>query len=250
MTFRKGDIVEVINEEHFYSREYPVGTTWTVARDQESGYYQVYVYDSNQTDRGGQAIFWAYNLQLIKRAEKVEGEKEMKFKKDDIVEVTEVDNCNGIEYPVGTQLRVIKDQKPDAWVVHVYDSKQEPNGKATLWDYNLKLVKRDEDELGVKIGDKVYGKNTHNEDWLAGEALDESRPWGYLVKVLNADYQYAWLENDTVKLLLEDTSKQDTPLEEPTAYTQEEINQLIKQAYQQFDNDSQRLAYLQGYFVK
>lgn len=88
MTFKKGDIVEVINEEHFYSRDYPVGTTWVVARDQESGYYQVYVYDSNQTDRGGEAIFWAYNLQLVEQPEEPQEQKEMRFKVFDLNNLT------------------------------------------------------------------------------------------------------------------------------------------------------------------
>lgn len=38
--------------------------------------------------------------------------------------------------------------------------------------------------------------------------------------------------------------------EEPTTYTKSEITHQIVKAYQNFDNDSQRLAYLQGYFAK
>lgn len=97
--------------------------------------------------------------------------------------------------------------------------------------------------MTFKIGDKVYGKKMNSEEWITGEIVITDKEWGYGVKGLNADYKCAWLETDTVQLLEE-------KLEEPTAYTQEEVNLVISKAYQTFDNDSQRLAYLQGYFAK
>lgn len=125
MKFKKGDIVEVINEENFFGIKYSVGTHWVVARDIADEYNQVCVYDVQQNNRGYQAIFWDYNVKLIKRATPVDGDK---------------DN----------------------------------------------------------------------------------------------------VESDITA----------TTLEESTTYTTTEINKIIFKAYQMFDNDSQRLAYLKGYFAK
>lgn len=203
MTFKKGDIVEVINEEHFYSRDYPVGTTWVVARDQESGYYQVYVYDSNQTDRGGEAILWDYNLKLVEQEEEAKKENEMRFKLGDTYICTEttVDYWTvGKEYPV--QLRTgtnpcIVDDEGIGWYQDTYEM------------YATFKLNEEEKEMAFKIGDKVYGKNRHNEDWLTGEIVVTDKQWGYRIKVLNSDYKYAWLDADTVKLLLEEKPKLD-----------------------------------------
>lgn len=88
MKFRKGDIVEVINDENFYGVDYLVGTTWVVSRDQESGYSQVYVYDSNRKDRRCEAIFWDYNLKLVEQVEEPQEQKEMKVKAFDLNNLT------------------------------------------------------------------------------------------------------------------------------------------------------------------
>ena len=66
----------------------------------------------------------------------------MKFKKGDIVEVIKKDKCQGIEYPVGTQLRVYEDQRHDS-LVQIYDSMQKQGGYANLWEWKLKLIKRE-----------------------------------------------------------------------------------------------------------
>lgn len=74
MRFKKGDIVEVINEENFFGIEYPVGTHWVVARDQVEEHHHVSVHDFQQNNRGNQAIFWDFNVKLIKRATPVDGQ--------------------------------------------------------------------------------------------------------------------------------------------------------------------------------
>lgn len=82
---------------------------------------------------------------------KLKEEKAMKFKKDDIVEVIKEDKWQGINYPVGTQLRVCGDQGNDS-VVRIYDSMQKQGGYAKLWEWNLKLVKREgENEMEFKV---------------------------------------------------------------------------------------------------
>lgn len=57
--------------------------------------------------------------------------------------------------------------------------------------------------MKFKVGDKVYGQNRHNEDWITGEIVVADKQWGYRIKVVNAEYQYAWLAGNTVKLLEE-----------------------------------------------
>lgn len=47
-----------------------------------------------------------------------------------------------------------------------------------------------------------------------------------------------------------ETPDQKATKEEPTIYTKTEVIRQIAKAYQQFDNDPQRLAYLTGYFAK
>ena len=74
MKFKKGDIVEVINEENFFGIKYPVGTHWVVARDNADEHHHVCVYDFQQNNRGDQAIFWDFNVKLIKRATPVDGQ--------------------------------------------------------------------------------------------------------------------------------------------------------------------------------
>ena len=74
MKFKKGDIVEVINEENFFGVTYPVGTKWVVARDKADEHHHVSVYDFQQKNRGDQAIFWDFNVKLIKRATPVDGQ--------------------------------------------------------------------------------------------------------------------------------------------------------------------------------
>ena len=125
MRFKKGDIVEVINEEYFFGITYPVGTHWVVVRDQSDEHNHVCVHDFQQKNSSDQAIFWDFNVKLIKRATPVDGDKDT-------------------------------------------------------------------------------------------------------------------IESDITA----------TTLEEPTTYTTTEINKIIVKAYQLFDNDSQRLAYLKGYFAK
>ena len=95
----------------------------------------------------------------------------MKFKKGDIVEVIEKDTWDGLAYLVGTQWWVASDQINNT--VDVFDSMQNKyNGQATLWADNLKLIKREgEKELEFKIGDKVYGQNRHNKAWLETETV-------------------------------------------------------------------------------
>lgn len=73
MKFKKGDIVEVINEENFFGIKYPVGTHWVVARDNADEHHHVCVHDFQQNNRGNEAIFWDFNVKLIKRATPVDG---------------------------------------------------------------------------------------------------------------------------------------------------------------------------------
>lgn len=71
---------------------------------------------------------------------------------------------------------------------------------------------------------------------------------GYRIK--SQENEYVWLETETVKLILEETPDQNATKEEPTTYTKSEINQQISKAYQHFETDVERLAYLKGYFAK
>lgn len=74
MRFKKGDIVELINEENYFGINYTVGTNWVVVRDQSEEHNHVCVYDYQHKNRGNQAIFWDYNVKLIKRATPVDGQ--------------------------------------------------------------------------------------------------------------------------------------------------------------------------------
>lgn len=182
MAFKIGDkykCTETTVDYWTVSKEYPVqlrtGTNPCIVDDEGIGWYQ----DTYE-------MYATFKLN--------EEEKEMKFKKDDIVEVINEDKWQGIYYPVGTQLRVCEDQAYDS-VVSIYDSMQKQGGYAKLWEWNLKLIKREEEEV-------------------------------------------------------EDTPDQKATKEEPTIYTKTEVIRQIAKAYQQFDNDPQRLAYLKGYFAK
>lgn len=108
-----------------------------------------------------------------------------------------------------------------------------------------------ENEMEFKIGDKVCGKDRHSEHWLVGDIVVADKQCGYRIKVLNADVTYAWLDTETINYVLEETPKSDNPLEEQTpVYSKEFINKQIAKAYQHFDTDAERLAYLRGYFAK
>lgn len=49
---------------------------------------------------------------------------------------------------------------------------------------------------------------------------------------------------------VEETPDQNATKEEPTTYTKTEVIRQITNAYQHFNTDAERLAYLQGYFAK
>lgn len=48
----------------------------------------------------------------------------------------------------------------------------------------------------------------------------------------------------------EDLVNPDATIEEPTVYTKTEVIRQITNAYQHFNTDAERLAYLKGYFAK
>lgn len=135
----------------------------------------------------------------------------MKFKKGDIVEVIKDDKWQGIDYPVGTQLRVCENQGRDS-VVHIYDSMQKQGGCAKLWEWNLKLVKREEEEkeLKVKIGDKVFGKDVVNQSYYTGRIIEINHnldDWAsYCIDTV---YGNKWLINDTITKVEEEKPKLD-----------------------------------------
>ena len=58
----------------FFGIKYPVGTKWVVASDSADEHHHVCVYDFQQNNRGDQAIFWDFNVKLIKRATPVDGQ--------------------------------------------------------------------------------------------------------------------------------------------------------------------------------
>lgn len=72
MTFKKGDIVEVINEDSWNGIGYTVGTQMVVDGEEDSR--TVYCLD----ELGDRALLYTSNLKLVKREE--EEEKEMAFK--------------------------------------------------------------------------------------------------------------------------------------------------------------------------
>lgn len=63
--------------------------------------------------------------------------------------------------------------------------------------------------MDFKFGDNVYGKNRHNEDWITGEIVAADKQGGYRIKIVDEDYQYAWLDTETVNHLVEEKPKFD-----------------------------------------
>lgn len=108
----------------------------------------------------------------------------MTFKKGDVVRVIEEDDYQDIKYPLGSLWVVAKDAI-DSCAVSVVDPNQREG-------------------YGILFGSRVA-------------KVSKVSP----------------------------TEKEEQP---SPIYYEEEINKLISQAYRQFDNDSQRLAYIQGYF--
>lgn len=244
MKFKKGDLVEVIEQDYFRGINYPKGTCWVV--DHHICKDTVRVVDESQPD--GTALLGTDNLR------KVEEENEMKFKKGDIVEVINEDSWNGIDYIVGTKMVV--DSEEDYNTVYVLDNL---GNRALLYTSKLKLVERvgdadEEKEMTFKKGDVVKViKEDEYEDikyplgslWVVAEESQD----GCTVRVLNHNQGegYGILYGSRVAKVskVNPTEKDEHP---SPIYTQEEVNQLISKAYQLFDNDSQRLAYIQGYF--
>ena len=99
-----------------------------------------------------------------------------------------------------------------------------------------------ENKMELKIGDKVKGITVKNAN-VEGKIIeiDESDP--NLTYAIMCNDRKRWLKTESVELIAESE-----PVKQ--VYTKSEINQQIFIAYQQFDNDTQRLAYLQGYFAK
>lgn len=181
----------------------------------------------------------------------------MKFKKGDIVEVIKDDKWQGIDYPVGTQLRVCENQGWDS-VVRIYDSMQKQGGCAKLWEWNLKLVKREEDENKLKFKEgQTYICTKSNLSWFT-----EGKEYPVLVTdfgklAIRDDDESQWFDYELTGMTtcfklkgVTETPDQKATKEEPTIYTKTEVIRQITNAYQHFKTDAERLAYLKGYFAK
>lgn len=176
-------------------KEYPVqlrtGTNPCIVDDEGTGWYP-----------DGYEMYATFKLN--------EEEKEMKFKIGEQYKCVKAPNGNFTE---GKLYNVECNYAGQTWLRGndglQYTSEQCTVGhRLNTTGLQFEKVERDK-EMAFKIGDKVYGKNRHNEDWLTGEIVVTDKQWGYRIKVLNSDYKYAWLDADTVKLLLEEKPKLD-----------------------------------------
>lgn len=69
------------------------------------------------------------------------------YKKDEIIEIVESDEYNGVEYPVGSMWRIYKDSNNEA-TAFIRDERQKGSLKeAVLWTSNIKLVKEKENTI-------------------------------------------------------------------------------------------------------
>lgn len=69
------------------------------------------------------------------------------YKKDEIIEIVESDEYNGVEYPVGSMWRIYKDSNNEA-IAFIQDERQKGSLKeAVLWTSSIKLVKRKENTI-------------------------------------------------------------------------------------------------------
>lgn len=69
------------------------------------------------------------------------------YKKDEIIEVVEFDEHNGVEYPVGSMWRIYKDSNNEATAI-IRDERQKGSSKeAILWTSRIKLVKEKENTI-------------------------------------------------------------------------------------------------------
>lgn len=74
---------------------------------------------------------------------------------------------------------------------------------------------------------------------------DENAPW-YSYDVDNEDEYQFKLKEEQPKVTMEDLKTNAAERQ----YTPFEVNKVINKAYQTYNNDAQRLAYIKGYFAK
>lgn len=107
--------------------------------------------------------------------------------------------------------------------------------------------------MKFKIGDTIKG-STLSYDTIKGEIvdIDEDNPASMYAIIWEG--RKRWLRTETVELIAEKPplyTKEDLKKERlEKTYTPAQVRDAITKAYLEFDNDSQRLAFLQGYFSK
>lgn len=109
--------------------------------------------------------------------------------------------------------------------------------------------------MKFKIGDTIKG-STLSYDTIKGEIvdIDEDNPASMYAIIWEG--RKRWLRTETVELIPKIKSipvytKDDLKKERlEKTYTPLQVRDAITKAYLTYDNDSQRLAFLQGYFSK
>lgn len=108
--------------------------------------------------------------------------------------------------------------------------------------------------MKFKKGDLVQGREFARKANYVGVITTIDEKDSCSSYCISTDYGDRWLENDTIKLVKhvdEVRNSANTQVKEvSTTYSQEQVDEVLSKACTLFDNDSQRLAYLHGYFTK
>lgn len=100
--------------------------------------------------------------------------------------------------------------------------------------------------LDLKEGQTYICTDTKYRWWTVGKEYNVILT-KYGTPALIDDFGDMWLASNLFEMSTDFKLKTDDS--EPK-YTQQEINKAIVKAYQLYDTDSQRLAYIKGYFAK
>ncbi|CAD0300251.1 hypothetical protein [Enterococcus phage vB_EhiS_268] len=107
--------------------------------------------------------------------------------------------------------------------------------------------------MNFKIGDIVKGI-TLGYDSKEGKIVEIDEDDQEFMYAIICDGYQRWLRTETVELIAEKPplyTKEDIKKERlEKTYTPIQVRDAITKAYLEFDNDTQRLAFLQGYFSK
>lgn len=124
------------------------------------------------------------------------------------------------------------------------------DGSATFTEFSSDESVKSYTKMKLKKGDLVSGKAFGSNTYFTGIITDIDEDSEYAKYMINTDYGKIWLQTDTVESRY--TCLESQPLDQGVEimFTKEEVNKVIAKAHQYFNNDSQRLAYIRGYFAK